>query len=152
MFVNEEAILEVARHCERTDDSASSHWRVDDLARTGHPLKDDPFGFSYGLEGLSAIGPIGAISTKTGLFFQAAHRLLQIPYRIVGRRFATFQAIDPAAASIAKRQGLRQEPAAPCPDVGDAPRSAGPGIGGRPHSRYLRRVRKYDGPNSSEPS
>ena len=57
MLVNKDAILGVARHCERTDDNASSHWRVDDPARTGHPLKDDPFDFSYGPEGLSAIGP-----------------------------------------------------------------------------------------------
>lgn len=105
MLVNKDAILEVARHSDEIDEGASSHWRLDDQDAGEHPLKNDPFDFTYGPQGFSTIGPIGAISTKTGLLFKTAHRLLQIPYRNIGRRFATFRAIDRAAASIAKRQG-----------------------------------------------
>lgn len=105
MLVNEEAILEVARHSDKVDDGASSHWRLDDPGRGDHPLKNDPFSLTYGAEGFRSIGPIGAISHKTGLAHRAAHRLLQLPSRTLGRTFKEFRNIDRNAASIAARQG-----------------------------------------------
>lgn len=105
MLVNEEAILEVARQSDRVDDGASSHWRLYGQDLGEHPLKNDPFSLTYGAEGFRAIGPIGAISNKTGLAHRVAHRLLQIPNRNLGRKFKEFRRIDRAAASIAERQG-----------------------------------------------
>jgi len=105
MLVNREAILEVARHVETVDAGTSSHWRPENQVAGEHPLINDPFDFTYGPQGFSAIGPIGAISTKTGLLFQTAHWLLQIPYRVIGYRFATFRAIDRSATQVAKKQG-----------------------------------------------
>ena len=105
MLVNREAILEVARHSDEIDEGASSHWRLDGQDRGEHPLKKNPFNFTYGPEGFGAIGPIGAISTKTGPLFRLAHRVLQVPSRRIGRQFKDFSEIDRVAASIAKRQG-----------------------------------------------
>jgi len=105
MLINEQAIEEVARRLDRIDTSASSHWRLDDRDRAEHPLKKDPFAFTYGPDGFAAIGPIGAISTKRGPAYRLAHRLLQVPTRAIGRRFATFAGIDRTAAAIAERQG-----------------------------------------------
>ncbi|MBT3306621.1 MAG: putative sugar O-methyltransferase [Alphaproteobacteria bacterium] len=105
MLENKEAILEVARYCEETDAGASCHWRFDDQDRGQHPLRNDPFDFTYGPEGFSAIGPIGAISTKRNLAYRTAHRILQLPLRVHGYKFDTFGAIDQSAALIAKRQG-----------------------------------------------
>jgi len=105
MLINEHAIEEIARHSDRIDATASSHWRLDDRNRGEHPLKKDPFNFTYGPKGFAAIGPIGAISTKRGPMHRLAHRMLQIPIRATGRRFPTFADIDRAATSIAGRQG-----------------------------------------------
>ena len=76
MLVNREAILEVARHSDEIDDGASSHWRLDELGTGRHPLKNDPLDFTYGPKGFGAIGPIGAISTKTGLSITATIRFI----------------------------------------------------------------------------
>jgi len=105
MLVNRDAILEVARQSEDVDDGTSSHWRPENQVAGEHPLKNDPFNFDYGPGGFSRIGPIGAISTKTGLLHRAAHGILQIPVRNIGSRFDAFGEIDRSAASIAKRQG-----------------------------------------------
>jgi len=105
MLINEQAIEEVARHSDEIDESASSHWRLDDRHRGEHPLKKDPFNFTYGPEGFAAIGPIGSISTKRGPAYRLAHSLLQIRARAIGRRFPTFARIDRTAALIAERQG-----------------------------------------------
>ena len=104
MLINKDAILEVARHSDEIDEGASSHWRLNNQNTGEHPLKNDPFDFIYGSRGFSAIGPIGAISTKTGLAHRVAHRLLQLPSRYLGRKFKEFRHIDRAAASIARRQ------------------------------------------------
>jgi hypothetical protein len=104
MLINERAIEEVARNCDTVDAGTSSHWRLIDGGGE-HPLKKDPFNFTYGPEGFAAIGPIGAISTKRGPAHRLAHRLLQAPLRAIGRRFAAFPAIDRVAAEIAERQG-----------------------------------------------
>jgi len=105
MLINERAIEEVARNCDGIDAGASSHWHLDDRDRVVHPLKKDPFNFTYGPEGFAAIGPIGAISTKRGPAHRLAHRLLQLPTRTIGRRFGAFAEIDRAAAVVAARQG-----------------------------------------------
>lgn len=105
MLENREAILEVARLSDVTDDGTSSHWRAENQIVGDHPLKQDPFNFTYGAEGFGSIGPIGAISTKTGFMHRAAHATLQIPIRRIGRHFKTFADIDRAAANIAKTQG-----------------------------------------------
>jgi len=105
MLENREAILEVARLSDVSDDGTSSHWRAENQAAGEHPLKHDPFNFTYGPEGFAIIGPIGAISTKTGPLHRAAHAILQMPIRRMGRRFKTFAEIDRAAADIAKSQG-----------------------------------------------
>ncbi len=105
MLENREAILGVARLSDATDDGTSSHWRAENQAAGEHPLKENPFDFIYGPEGFASIGLIGAISTKTGPFYRAAHAMLQMPIRRMGRRFNTFAEIDRAAANIAKFQG-----------------------------------------------
>ena len=85
MLVNKDAILEVARHSGEIDEGASSHWRLDDQDTGEHPLKNDPFDFTYGTQGSSTIGPIGAISTKTGPLHRLSHWVLQTPIRRIGR-------------------------------------------------------------------
>jgi hypothetical protein len=105
LLTDRDAILEVARHADRVDATASSHWRLDDGNRAEHPLKRDPFDFVYGPEGFRSLGPIGAISVKTGRTHRLIHRLLQTPIRAIGRRFRHFPVIDRAAAGIARRQG-----------------------------------------------
>jgi len=105
LLINKDAIWAVAEHADDVDVTASSHWRVDRVCQKRHPLIDNPFDFSYGINGFNSIGPIGAISTKTGLLPNTMHQLLQVPIRWKGRPMRSFRNVDRAARQIIKRQG-----------------------------------------------
>ena len=47
-YLRIDTILEVARHSGEIDEGASSHWRLDAQDTGEHPLKTDPFDFTYG--------------------------------------------------------------------------------------------------------
>jgi hypothetical protein len=104
MFLERDAIQEVARLVDDPERGISSHWDVKDQGFGDHPLKDDPWSFTYGPQGFAAIGPIGSISTKRDPFRTLAHTLLQTPFRLMGRDFETFPAIHRAARTIAAKQ------------------------------------------------
>ncbi len=105
MLVNDEAIKEVARSSSILDATASSHWDGKEAKGRKYKLAEDPFNFANAFDNFSVIGPVGAISAKTSFPFKLIHWLLQIPFRLMGRKLNGFRKIDRLASSIAARQG-----------------------------------------------
>lgn len=104
MYLNKEAILQVAQHADIPDRDSSSHWNNIGEAAAEHPLKQNPFELFYGSAGFSMVGPIGSVSMKVGPVHRAMHAILQSPIRRHGRVYASFKSVDRAARAILKRQ------------------------------------------------
>ena len=94
MLVNDEAIKEVARSSSILDATASSHWDGKEAKGRKYKLAEDPFNFANAFDNFSVIGPVGAISAKTSFPFKLIHWLLQIPFRLMGRKLNGFRKID----------------------------------------------------------
>lgn len=105
MFINDEAIKEVARLSAVLDATASSHWDGSEGKGKKYELAENPLDFSKVFSNLHVVGPLGGISAKTSLPYRFMHWVLQIPFRIMGANLVNFQKIDRTAASLAKRQG-----------------------------------------------
>jgi len=105
MLVNDEAIKEIARLAPTLDSTASSHWDGHEGEGREYELAKDPFNFSNALTNTYVIGPVGAVSIKTGLLYKIIHWILQIPFRLMGMKLKGFWKIDRMAKVIADRQG-----------------------------------------------
>lgn len=93
LYYDRDAIDFLARQLDRDEVSASSHWRQ--MHET----------FRYADGRLSGLRGFGTFTPRSRWIASLAHRLLQQPWRRMGRAFPGFRRIDKITRAVALRQG-----------------------------------------------